>query len=500
MGCCGSSEAKEGNAYRAANSTPSQSNPGGSAADNRKSRASSINLKVLDNDPHSVLALYDYEPRVQDDLGFKKGEKLKVLDRTDPAWWRAQNGLGKIGYIPSNYVAQSASLKTEDWFHGTCKRTEAEKTLRSADCKSGSFLIRESESAPGSYALSCRFQDQIKHYRISRSPEGKFFITRRVSFESLHELVSHYSERRDGIVTRLDYPAKNPNVPQIIGLAYDQWEIDRNELELIKKLGHGQFGEVWQGTWRGITQVAIKTFKPGSMSQSEFIDEAQIMKKLHHPNLVQLMAVCSREQPVYIITELMENGDLLNYLRQDKVGQVDILIDMAVQVCTGMQYLETKNFIHRDLAARNVLVGKDSIVKVADFGMSKVVTNTEYKAQEGAKFPVKWAAPEVAQSSKFSTKSDVWSFGILLWEIMSKGCVPYPGMNNTEVLREVNHRGYRMQAPAGCSPSVHRVMLDCWEHSPDNRPHFVDVRAKLEAIYNSLFEGSSPYADPSQMR
>ena len=137
----------------------------------------------------------------------------------------------------------------------------------------------------------------------------------------------------------------------------DQWEIDRNSLKFIKKLGHGQFGEVWEGVWNNTTPVAIKTLKPGTMDPKDFLTEAQIMKKLRHPKLIQLYAVCTTEEPIFIITELMKNGSLLEYLQgKGRTLKLTQLIDMSAQVAAGMAYLESQNYIHRDLAARLVIL------------------------------------------------------------------------------------------------------------------------------------------------
>lgn len=158
------------------------------------------------------------------------------------------------------------------------------------------------------------------------------------------------------------------------------------------------------------------------------------MKKLIHPKLVQLYAICSKEEPIYIVTELMPKGSLLDYLRSDEGRRLKIeeLIDMSAQIAAGMAFLEKHNYVHRDLAARNILVGNNNSVKVADFGLSRAVEDF-YEAHEGAKFPIKWTAPEACLKNQFSIKSDVWSFGILLTELVTYGRVPYAGMNNRQV-------------------------------------------------------------------
>lgn len=168
------------------------------------------------------------------------------------------------------------------------------------------------------------------------------------------------------------YQIEKPVTEGLSHRTRDQWEIDRSSLKFVRKLGSGQFGDVWEGLWNNTTPVAIKTLKSGTMDPKDFLAEAQIMKKLRHGKLIQLYAVCTMEEPIYIITELMKHGSLLEYL-QNKGRNLKLpqLIDMAGQIAAGMAYLESQNYIHRDLAARNVLVADNNIVKIADFGLAR---------------------------------------------------------------------------------------------------------------------------------
>lgn len=353
--------------------------------------------------------------------------------------------------------------------------------------ESGSFLVRASESKPGDYSLSLRDGDNVKHYRIRSLDDGGYFIAHRARFASLVELVEHYRKDADGLVTKLNKPCpRNVETPTIRDLSYntkDQWEIPRESIRLVKKLGQGQFGEVWQGMWNNTTPVAVKTLRTGTMSPSAFLSEAQIMKKLRHPKLVQLYAVCTQEEPIYIVTELMENGSLLEHLKgPGRELHLPQLIDMGSQIAAGMAYLEINSYIHRDLAARNILVGSSNMVKIADFGLSRLIDEGEYNARAGAKFPIKWTAPEAALYNKFTIKSDVWSFGILLSELVTYGRVPYPGMGNAEVLAKVETK-YRMPCPNGCPPNLYRIMLDCWKQEPEERPTFETLQWNLEDFF-----------------
>ena len=370
------------------------------------------------------------------------------------------------------------------WFFGAIKRAESEKLLRAAGDK-GTFLVRESESKPGDYSLSIQDGDNVKHYRIRKLDEGGFFITRRAVFNTLKDLVQYYQNESDGLCVNLRQPCRPLERPQI-DLSHktkDMWEISRDSITLIRKLGAGQFGEVYQGLWNNSTPVAVKTLKAGTMQPAAFLAEAQIMKKLRHPKLIQLYAVCTQGEPVYIITELMSKGSLLDYLQgEGRSLKLPQLIDMAAQVAAGMAYLELHNYIHRDLAARNILVADNNICKVADFGLARLIVSDDYNATEGAKFPIKWTAPEAALFNRFSIKSDVWSFGILITELVTYGRIPYPGMSNAEVLQNLD-KGYRMPCPVTTPESLYQIMLDCWKRNPADRPTFEALQWRLEDFF-----------------
>ena len=363
----------------------------------------------------------------------------------------------------------------------------------------GSFLIRDSETTPGDFSLSIRDQERVRHYRIRRLDEGGFFVTRRINFPSIPELVDYYSQQSDGLCVNLVQPCLVSEKPQTAGLskqANEEWEIDRRQIRLVRKLGAGQFGEVWEGLWNSTTSVAVKTLKVGTMSAQEFLQEASLMKKLRHPKLIQLYAVCTKEDPIYIITELMKHGSLLEFLRGDgRLLKHPQLIDMCAQVACGMAYLEEQNYIHRDLAARNILVGENHICKVADFGLARVIDEDIYEAHTGAKFPIKWTSPEAALYNRFTIKSDVWSFGIVLYEIITYGRFPYPGMTNAEVLEKIQ-TGYRMGAPQNCPPQLHEIMQACWKEDPASRPTFETLQWQLEEFYTSQDNG---YRDPEKV-
>uniref|UniRef100_A0A8D3EF77 Tyrosine-protein kinase n=1 Tax=Scophthalmus maximus TaxID=52904 RepID=A0A8D3EF77_SCOMX len=418
------------------------------------------------------VALYDYEARTSDDLTFKKGDRFQIINNTKP--------------LDLQLLSLMCFYR---WYFGKMGRKDAERLLLNTGNHRGTFLVRESETTKGAYSLSIRDWDEakgdnVKHYKIRKLDNGGYYITTRAQFDTLQKLVKHYSEHADGLCHRLTTVC--PTVkPQTQGLAKDAWEIPRESLRLELKLGQGCFGEVWMGTWNGTTKVAIKTLKPGTMSPEAFLQEAQIMKKLRHDKLVPLYAVVS-EEPIYIVTEYMARGSLLDFLKEGdgKFLKLVLLVDMAAKIADGMAFIEGMNYIHRDLRAANILVGDNLVCKIADFGLARLIEDNEYTARQGAKFPIKWTAPEAALYGRFTIKSDVWSFGILLTELVTKGRVPYPGMVNREVLEQVE-RGYRMPCPQGCPESLHEMMKLCWKKEPDERPTFEYLQSFLEDYFTS---------------
>ncbi|XP_038872925.1 tyrosine-protein kinase CSK-like [Salvelinus namaycush] len=289
----------------------------------------------------------------------------------------------------------------------------------------------------------------------------------------------HYTKDADGLCTKLIKPKlEEGTVAAQDEFSRSGWALNRKELNIQQSIGKGEFGDVKVGDYRG-TKVAVKCIKHDATAQA-FIAEASVMTQLRHNNLVQLIGVIVEETgSLFIVSEYMAKGSLVDYLRSRGRTVIfgDCLLKFSLDVCEAMEYLEANNFVHRDLAARNVLVSDENIAKVSDFGLTKEASSN----QDTAKLPIKWTSPEALREKKFSTKSDVWSYGILLWEIYSFGRVPYPRIPLKEVVPRVE-KGYKMDAPDGCPEVVYEVMKQCWTLDPLVRPRFRVLREKLHHI------------------
>uniref|UniRef100_A0A8K9XAU0 receptor protein-tyrosine kinase n=1 Tax=Oncorhynchus mykiss TaxID=8022 RepID=A0A8K9XAU0_ONCMY len=274
-------------------------------------------------------------------------------------------------------------------------------------------------------------------------------------------------------------------------------EIDASCIKIEKVIGIGEFGEVCSGRLKmpGKREicVAIKTLKAGytDKQRRDFLSEASIMGQFDHPNIIHLEGVVTKCKPVMIITEYMENGSLDAFLRKND-GRFTViqLVGILRGIASGMKYLSDMSYVHRDLAARNILVNSNLVCKVSDFGMSRVLEDDPEPAYttRGGKIPIRWTAPEAIAYRKFTSASDVWSYGIVMWEVMSYGERPYWDMSNQDVIKAIDE-GYRLPPPMDCPVALHQLMLDCWQRERGDRPKFgqiVNMLDKLIRNPNSL--------------
>lgn len=448
--------------------------------------------------------------------------------------------------------------ETMPWFHGKVSRESSEHTILLTSKKNGTFLIRERDDK-GSYALCLLNDGKVLHYRIDRDKTGKLSIPDGKKFDTLWQLVEHYSYKPDGLLRVLTYPCPQsgvragsidfgtrPPLPLAHPLAFqskgrngsttdkNQYEPTRHrgtekvpkltalpmETEVYEspyadpqeirpktvsihpsqldlnlndaELGSGNFGTVRKGYYNMIKSkkpVAVKILKNENNDPSlkeEMLREASVMHQLDNPYIVRIIGLCEADC-LMLVMELADLGPLHKFLQKNKDVDCRNLTELVHQVSMGMKYLEEHNFVHRDLAARNVLLVSQHYAKISDFGLSKALGSDEnyYKAKTHGKWPVKWFAPECICYFKFSSKSDVWSFGVLMWETYTYGQKPYKGMKGSEILVMLE-KGDRLDCPPKCPTEMYDLMKLCWTYKADDRPGFASVELKLRDYYYDI--------------
>ncbi|XP_031442491.1 protein tyrosine kinase 2aa isoform X16 [Clupea harengus] len=265
------------------------------------------------------------------------------------------------------------------------------------------------------------------------------------------------------------------------------YEIQRERIELGRCIGEGQFGDVHQGVYASTENptlsVAIKTCKncTSDSVREKFLQEALTMRQFDHPNIVKLIGVIT-ENPVWIIMELCTMGELRSFLQVRKYSlDLASLILFAHQLSTALAYLESKRFVHRDIAARNVLVSSADCVKLGDFGLSRYMEDSSYYKASKGKLPIKWMAPESINFRRFTSASDVWMFGVCMWEILMFGIKPFQGVKNNDVIGRIEN-GERLAMPPNCPPTLYSLMTKCWAYDPSKRPRFTELKTQLSTI------------------
>uniref|UniRef100_A0A3B3VNM6 receptor protein-tyrosine kinase n=1 Tax=Poecilia latipinna TaxID=48699 RepID=A0A3B3VNM6_9TELE len=269
-------------------------------------------------------------------------------------------------------------------------------------------------------------------------------------------------------------------------------EIDVSFVKIEEVIGAGEFGEVCRGRLKipgkKENYVAIKTLKGGytEKQRRDFLSEASIMGQFQHPNIIHLEGIITASCPVMILTEFMENGALDSFLRLNDSQFTPIqLVGMLRGIASGMKYLAEMSYVHRDLAARNILINSNLVCKVSDFGLSRFLqensSDPTYTSSLGGKIPIRWTAPEAIAFRKFTSASDVWSYGIVMWEVMSFGERPYWDMSNQDVINAIE-QDYRLPPPPDCPSHLHQLMLDCWQKDRSARPRFADLVSALDKL------------------
>uniref|UniRef100_A0A4W3JW19 Tyrosine-protein kinase n=1 Tax=Callorhinchus milii TaxID=7868 RepID=A0A4W3JW19_CALMI len=439
-----------------------------------------LERKVTENDGKEPPPVMAYEEDARSITSMVRSSSL-IVSKFDSI----RHSIAGMIRSPKNYLTSSVSsifppfekpLAEQDWYHGAIPRIEAQELLK----QQGDFLVRESHGKPGEYVLSVFSDGQRRHFIIQYADNQYRFEG--TGFPTIPQLIEHHYTTKQVITKKSGVVLLNPVVKD------KKWVLNHEDVTLAELLGKGNFGEVFKGTLKDKTQVAVKTCKEDLPQELKikFLSEARILKQYDHPNIVKLIGVCTQRQPIYIVMELIPGGDFLSFLRKKKDElKMKQLVKMSLDAAAGMAYLEGKNCIHRDLAARNCLVGESNVLKISDFGMSRQEDDGIYSSSGLKQIPIKWTAPEALNYGRYSSESDVWSYGILLWETFSLGVCPYPGMTNQQA-REQVEKGYRMSTPQKCPEEIYNIMLRCWEYKPENRPNFSDIHKELTAIKKKI--------------
>ncbi|XP_033189734.1 tyrosine-protein kinase Fer isoform X3 [Bombus vosnesenskii] len=365
-------------------------------------------------------------------------------DNTLPVTFRG------ISHLTSQKGNGSGDLMEEEWFHGVLPREEVVRLL----VTEGDFLVRETTRNDECQIVLSVCWDGHKHFIVQTTPEGHYRFEG-PTFPSIQELIRHQWLSGLPVTSRSGAILKTP-------ILRERWELNNDDVILLEKIGRGNFGDVYKAQLKTCkTEVAVKTCKVTLPDEQKrkFLQEGRILKQYDHPNIVKLIGICVQKQPIMIVMELVPGGSLLTYLRKN------------ANTITQQEQLR----MCKDAAA-----GYESIVKISDFGMSR--EEEEYIVSDGMKqIPIKWTAPEALNFGKYTSLCDVWSYGILMWEIFSKGGNPYSGMSNSQA-REKIDAGYRMPAPENTPDEIYRLMLRCWEYEPEKRPHFDQIYTVVETL------------------
>ncbi|EAW49345.1 fibroblast growth factor receptor 2 (bacteria-expressed kinase, keratinocyte growth factor receptor, craniofacial dysostosis 1, Crouzon syndrome, Pfeiffer syndrome, Jackson-Weiss syndrome), isoform CRA_g, partial [Homo sapiens] len=363
--------------------------------------------------------------------------------------------------------------------------------------------------------ILCRMKNTTKKPDFSSQPAvhkltKRIPLRRQVSAESSSSMNSNTPLVR--ITTRLSSTADTPMLAGVSEYELPEdpkWEFPRDKLTLGKPLGEGCFGQVVMAEAVGIDKdkpkeavtVAVKMLKDDATEKdlSDLVSEMEMMKMIgKHKNIINLLGACTQDGPLYVIVEYASKGNLREYLRARRPPGMEYsydinrvpeeqmtfkdLVSCTYQLARGMEYLASQKCIHRDLAARNVLVTENNVMKIADFGLARDINNIDYyKKTTNGRLPVKWMAPEALFDRVYTHQSDVWSFGVLMWEIFTLGGSPYPGIPVEELFKLLKE-GHRMDKPANCTNELYMMMRDCWHAVPSQRPTFKQLVEDLDRI------------------
>ncbi|GMR53067.1 hypothetical protein PMAYCL1PPCAC_23262 [Pristionchus mayeri] len=370
-------------------------------------------------------------------------------------------------------------IRNADFYHGLIPKTDAEALLK----KEGDFILRKTEHNSGVIVLCISVKadaEKVKHFVINTDASKSYFIDAAHKETSVSNLINFYKATKTPLSVASQAKLKK-------AIERPPWGINHDAIFIIKKLGQGAFGDVYLAEYvseKGREKVAVKTMKGEASreARNKFLKEARMMRKYDHRNVVKILGVAVHEHPLMIVMECCEGGAMCSYLKKNgKTMPMKEKNRFVAEAAEGLGYLEKQQCIHRDIAARNCLLsGKNNLVKISDFGMSDDKAILHDDTLE--KVPVKWLAPETLQDRIYSLKSDVWAFGVLVWEIYSNGAEPYPGLTRLQTRAKIVLTDYRMKMPDDTPAEMAKIAVQCWDKVPEKRPSISAILPDLKKL------------------
>ncbi|MFH4974654.1 hypothetical protein AB6A40_001363 [Gnathostoma spinigerum] len=428
----------------------------------------------MSKDSKSQRSLGRWLNKIKERTKSVRANRSKATETFDLSLSRSTNKDGEKEFSECSSEAMrelARALTKHKWYHGLMPREEIEELLT----QPGDFIVRKTEVHEKSrYIVSLRGTTKTYHLLIGYS-KGMWYLKHAFPRKTISELIKMHVDKK--IVIR-------EGVPLMRGVPRPDFYILHENIKIKKRIGGGAFGDVFKAEWTDvdiIIDVAVKTLKDKVTKEerAKFLKEAQIMRKLNHRNIVRIYGIAPQEEPMMIVMELAANGTLKAYfLKHPDVDNVTLL-NFVKDAARGMRYLASQNVIHRDVAARNCLLGQENELKITDFGLS--IAGVRYiKLKSMQNVPIKWLAPETLRRGEFSTKSDVWSFGVLIWEIFT--CCktsPFPGESNAEAKAKILSGNVPLKAPPNCPVFVSNIMLQCFAQIPEDRIDFDQLYQEL---------------------